>query len=156
MKSNNSDRTVGFAGGVKFESTADAANPTSDFLLKDDEMSPVIQAILADIVIRFRQDWITISRMYFRLLESVRKDSGENLSKHITATLIDGMTDFGQFLCQFEVFFLEIQERRILLEYGRLSPYECFLKLRDFCRDESGISDVRKSFNPSRNDVEAS
>ena len=143
------DSPRGLAVDVKLKSTTVASHSvTTRYVLKDDELPPVIQTVLADTMVRFRQDWISLSRRYFPFIESINKSpvgGAGNLSKHITATFLNGLSDFGQFLCQFEFFFLENPERLVLLEHGRLSPYECFLKLRDFCRDEMGVSDVRKA-----------
>ena len=144
----NLDSSRGLAVDVKLKSTTIASHSvTTRYVLKDDELPPVIQTVLADTMVRFRRDWISLSRCYFPFIESINESpSGAgNLSKHITATFLNGLSDFSQFLCQFEFFFLENPERLVLLEHGRLSPYECFLKLRDFCRDEMGVSDVRKA-----------
>ena len=154
MISDKFNRAVRPSGGVELKSTAETCNGSS-YILKDDELPPVIKAFLADAVIRLRQDWISLCGKHFLLFESVNKNPGDRLSQHIAATMVNGLLDFGQFLCQFEVFFLENPERLVLLKYGRLSPYECFLKLRDFCRDEMGVADVFKAFQPLGNNTDA-
>ena len=113
-----------------------------EYVLQDSDMSSVTQEFLKHSLTRFRGDWIQLCRKYFSLFETVEKSSGEYLSNHMMLLLTGGMRDFGNFLCQFECFFGEIDERTVFLRFGRKNPREYFSKLRDHCRDDDGMRDI--------------
>ena len=116
-----------------------------EYVLQDSEMSPVTQEFLKGSLTRFRWDWIELCRRYWGLFEYIQKSPEEYLSKHMTLILKGGMGDFSHFLCQFESFFGEINERTVSLRCGLKNPREYFSKLRDYCLNDDGICDIYRS-----------
>ena len=112
------------------------------YILQDSDMSPVTQEFLKYSLTCFRSDWIELCRKYWALFEAVEKSPEEYLSNHMMFLLRGGIRDFGNFLCQFEGFFGEINERTVSLRFGLKNPREYFSKLRDHCRDDDGIRDI--------------
>lgn len=120
----------------------DAAEP--DLSLQN-SLDALVEAKLAYVVYRLRQDWIAHMAGFWGDIQPICKVANRELDKRVATALSEGFFHFSQLLCGFEVLLLKNKELGLVSEQSVLGLEQLVVHLRDNRRDLVEIADPDSS-----------
>lgn len=95
------------------------------------DLSPTVEAHLADVVLRLRQSWIVgPARLWFEVCpRAVDENAGTDFEKRVLSTLGEGFLHFSQLLAGFEFFLLHRHKLSVVSDETFLGFEELLVQL---------------------------
>lgn len=90
-------------------------------------LSPAIEALLADVVIRLRESWISGPAQCWGAIHPICKLAVGQSEKRVAVALCEGFSQFSQFLCGLEVLLLQREKGSAEFEQTLLSVEKLFV-----------------------------
>ena len=139
---------------LDFAAVADDLRVPVEVVALQDDLSPAVEALLANVVRRLRAAWIGGPAALWPDIQPIGPLARTDLDKRVAAALREGFDGFSQLLCHLQVLLLQDEQIPTEREKTLLSIEKLVVEFRHLLGDKVPVSKLNQSFSDIPRDAE--